>query len=145
MYSCLKQNLFSREFHLILQWIDSSANKSDFGDQRDSIIMKTFLRERRVRAVLYIGSKSVRLWKIFIEEIFITFWNICCAHYSRFDRWRVALTTLSATREIRPLYDEWNLWEREANITSPRTFRTEAIERYRAWFISCLANMMNML
>lgn len=108
--------------------------------ERDNNI-KTFLC--RVRS-LYRFECSVRLWKIFIEEIFITFWNICCALeqiwqatrgfddakcYSRDStalRWVELVRTRSEYHESSyiPHRGDWEI---------------------QAWFMSCLANVMNML
>jgi len=110
--------IFSK--YLFYSWMNlSNIPKNRFSRRRkrrrdhcDSSVIEIFLRE--VRATLCSSENRFRLWKIFIEDIFITFWNICCALHTRFDGRHVALTTVSATWEIRPLYNEWSsLWERE--------------------------------
>jgi len=81
----------------------------------DSNIIEIFLREIRATLCPCSFENCFRLRKIFIKDIFITFRNICSALHTRFDRRRVALTMVSTTWEIRPLYNEWSsLWERGA-------------------------------
>lgn len=125
---------------LISQWIDSSTNKSNFDDRREIVISKHFC----VESVLCIDSKRVCLWKIFIEEIFITFWNICCALQQI---WQ-------ATRG----FDDAKCYSRDSTalqrVELVRT-RSEYHEssyiphrgdwEIQAWFMSCLANVMNIL
>lgn len=98
----------------MFQRIDFFADVNDLGAISVTVVLSKYFCANF--APLCTVSKTVRPRKIFVESIFITFWNICAAlPRTRFDGRRVALTTVSATWEIRPLYNEWSsLWERGA-------------------------------
>lgn len=146
-YAWLKQILFSREFDLILQWIDSSANKSDFDDQRDSIIIKTFLRERRVCerecCSLHWFEKRLSAKNIYRGNFYYILKHMLC--------------TLQQIWQVTRGFDDAKCYSRDS--TAPQWVglvrtRSEYHEssyiphrgdwEIQAWFISCLANMRNM-